>query len=294
VTADVRRVFPTGVRCLEIWDLPTADGGLLYEAIGAERAAHLRADGAPEDAIATELARPLSTALATLRARHRFDQIWVGGGLARIARPLAADSAVPITLSAEGAFHGLQGARLLLPEGGVLLDLGQTALKIATIGGPLRRTFERDVSALPIARDEAGPPSPPLDQKRELARLLDFMTAALAEAIPEESSFSGEAILLSLPCHIDDAGCPGACTYAGLEGASDFAACLAERIQDLRGPRGEGRPVRMLVLADSELAGLAAVYELGAPRRGTTLALTLGFGPGAALVDEAQPSIRWR
>jgi hypothetical protein len=225
----IQRVRPADVTPLEIWDHDAGDGRRLVDRVGAERAAALE-----DDALAAELLAVLD-ALALAHARTRAERVFLGGGLVDRAGVRAALAAARrpygLVLASSGRFVAEPGGLALLRDrghaGGVVVDVGQTAIKVSAPGGT-RRVVER----------APGP-------------FVPWLRAAIPPAA---------AVVLGLPCEIDDRGALGACTYP------DVA------IPDLGVPT--------YVLNDAELAALSAP-----PLPGRTLVVTLGFGPGAAVIS---------
>jgi predicted NBD/HSP70 family sugar kinase len=86
-----------------------------------------------------------------------------------------------------------------------------------------------------------------------------------------------DALCLGLPCALDDALAPGACTYGWESRASLVSDILAA--SGLNPPRATVR-----VLNDAELTAEAARRD-GRVTGARVLCLTLGFGPGGALLE---------
>jgi len=265
------------VQPLSIWD-SKLDGGLLWERLGRPRADALRREGRAENEIGTELAATALAALRVLRERHPFERAFVGGGLTRIAgfaQELRERAELPLELSADGCFAGERGGLALLRASseadGIVVDVGQTALKASCRGHRLVR--ERDLGALPLELiDPAG--APPLPEPHRLQRAAAFIGDAIAE-VAERTVIDGGGLVLALPCPLDDACVPGPCTY-GWQGEARLVPAILER---------SGLHFRdVFVLNDAELAAETAL-ALRPPRAGERVfVLTLGFGPGGALI----------
>ena len=256
----VERARPPGVTGLELWDHPL-EGRPLFEHVGAERLAADRAAGIAEEAIARRMVAALARAVAALDAAG---EVWIDGGLTRLDGFASACAAFdrPVRLGGGGRFAGEVGAARWLGDGVLVLDLGQTALKCSSPGGA-RASFERV----------------PLDSR---PAIVEWIAGSVARA---RRSAPGE-LLLALPAALDAAGVPGPSTYAGLEGYAelgrDLLRALGERLElPARG--------RLRLVNDAELAACAA-----RPVAARCLALTLGFGPGAALVDPLDGPARSR
>ncbi|MFP2905247.1 ROK family protein [Pyxidicoccus sp. 3LFB2] len=88
-----------------------------------------------------------------------------------------------------------------------------------------------------------------------------------------------DALCLALPCPLDGTLIPGGCTY-GWEGHASLVDDLLHA-SGLTGPEGGGT---VLVLNDAELAAEAARWDARLADHRRVLCLTLGFGPGGALL----------
>jgi hypothetical protein len=94
-------------------------------------------------------------------------------------------------------------------------------------------------------------------------------------------------VLLALPCSLDGALVPGPCTFPGWEAEADRVGEIVRSAFPEAGPEGP-RAIPWRVLNDAELAGFAALEEMNRlDWGGKALVLTLGFGPGGALVNRA-------
>lgn len=266
------------VRPLSIWDLE-CDGGLLWQRLGTPRVEALREQGRLDPEIGAELAATTIDMLQRLREQHGFGRVFVGGGLtviAGFAHTLRESASLPIQLSPEGRFAGEGGGLALLRERGLaegaVVDVGQTAIKASGRGRRLVR--ERDLEDLPFELiDPTG--APPRPSATRLEKAAAFIAGAIAQ-VTEAESGDGEGLVLGLPCPLDDACVPGACTY-GWEGERSLVPAILERC---------GRRFReVLVLNDAELVAETALTMCPAGPGERVLVLTLGFGPGAAWVQ---------
>lgn len=272
-----RRFRRAGVTALSVWDLPT-DAGLLWERLGAPRLLALRARGRPEAEITAELAASAADALRRLRDRHGCTRAFLGGGLTELAgfaEALQDRADVPFACSEDGRFAGEAGGWALLRErghaAGVVVDVGQTAVKASRPGRRLVR--ERDTSELPLELIDPSHPPPPRPERLE--RVAGFVGGAVAELL-EHARPAPRALVLALPCPLDDRLVPGGCTY-GWQGEGRLVPAILERA---------GRDLDLvLVLNDAELLAETARARAPAAPGERVLALTLGFGPGAALID---------
>jgi hypothetical protein len=195
-----------------------------------------------------------------------------GGGLTAELEAALRTVGLPLHVSGQPAFVAEAGGRALLrslgARSGLVVDIGQTALKISHGRG--RARYPRDFSRLPLA-DAAGPT---FDGRPALRR---FLASALADAA--RAAGAVDAIVLALPAALDDAGRPGGCSYPGL--AREAHEDRARLVPDALLEAGLGH-VPCVLLNDAELAALSA--RTVTPPEATTLVLTLGFGVGGALL----------
>lgn len=286
----LRRLRPKGVGPLEVWDLP-AEGKELWEILGVPRLDAMRREGRGDDAIGPVMGASLASAIADLRHGYRFEILFVGGGLLELpgleAAVRRAGLPVSVSFSSDRAFVAEAGGRALLRENGgpdgIVVDVGQTSIKLSACG--VRRVRERDFETLPLRL--IGTPRPRVTAAGT-AVFAGFIADAIAELLAAASP-RDPLLVLALPCPLGDDLAPGACTY-GWEG-HDALLPEAFRILDERfrpwpnAPRPEA-----LVLNDAELAAVSARAVL-APAAGTrVLVLTLGFGPGGALLGDSVPA----
>jgi hypothetical protein len=242
------------VRPLEIWDVHTSAGPLhacrhrpdyprlLVEALGGT----VEACGA--EAIFVAGGGLLEPSIRdTLQAR-------LAGRLGLLFAP------DPVFAAGPGGKDVLQR----LGKGGLIVDVGQTAIKV--IHGQAQRLHPRDWHALPPAAWVR-----PEQREQQRRKLRDFVSSALrAHARPRP-----EAIVLGLPCDFPESA-PGACSYAGLEGDRHFVAAILEQagLTD----------AHCVYLNDAVLAALSARALCGRVLPRKTLVATLGFGVGGAVL----------
>lgn len=258
----IRRFRPEGVRPLEIWDAPAGEGKL-HERIGAPLLDAVAGDPERGEARAVELLlEALVPFLRRLHAEHAFEVAFLGGGLTLLeGLPPALPAAEPfaLQLSGHGRFAAAPGGRAILARigrpRGVVVDVGQTSVKVSA---PARRTL--------VERE---------DGRSDVASVAD----AIVRGIPAEGD---AAMVLALPCELDDALVPGNSTYAGWEGDAGLVPRLVQAVRDRLPDRHplRGDDAAFLVLNDAELVAVSGACEL--PGR-KLVALTLGHGPGAAL-----------
>ncbi|MCP3063103.1 ROK family protein [Myxococcus sp. K38C18041901] len=262
---------------LEVWNLPVL-GHELWELLSTPRVEADRNAGVPEHELATRLMPALASALESLVHQHAVDAVWLSGGLACIdGFEQALTTATtklgrPVVLADSPRFAPVHAGLGLLKSSvaareALCLDVGQTSLKCAS--REALQVFERDITALP--RLFIGMPRP--EDGHHIIAAVRFLAGAL-RALAQDASV--DALCLALPCPLDEALVPGGCTY-GWEGHTTL---VADILAEARLP-GSGA---VLVLNDAELAAEAA---RGAPRLAShrrILCLTLGFGPGGALL----------
>lgn len=304
----VQRWCEPGVTPLEIWDLPVP-GGLLWQRAGAGRLAEAGGAGERERrllAMGADLGRALAAAgqgRSGLRWAGAADSRWVylTGGLA--AEPvlvgavwdvLDPDLQVIAAAGAEARFPGEEAGLWVASQLGqrraCVVDVGQTSVKASLVGhgNVWRGVVMRDMARLPMAY-HVGYDTLPVaylrDQYREAVAFVGEAVAAALQGAPAEAR--GGALVLGLPCELGPDLMPGHCTYAGWMGraelAGDLAAAIAARLET-----GFEWAVAM---NDAELAGVAVKTRLraGGGAAGKGLVVTLGFGPGGAIVDLGGP-----
>lgn len=251
---------------LEIWQLRLASGGGLSRAIQKEPARILeglallhRGEGQTRDG----------------RTDHHicagYEHLVLGGGRAGADfDAILAQGPTPFTRMTD-RFIGEAGGQALAALAGftadetLVLDLGQTAIKVSYAGRRLR--LPRDRKRLPRGR-VAG-----RHRQEQRVVLCDFIAEALNEAIAGQRA--PLAVVVGLPGEVGDDAAPGRSTYAGTEGYTDLLPDALVQV---------GLKPKMLgVLNDAELA--AASAGLLPESAGKTLVLTLGFGLGAALLQ---------
>lgn len=203
---------------------------------------------------ALRVGRARSRSGSPLGAARGFERIFVAGG-----RAGESGHGTP-----DGPFAGEAGGLALLREEGLpgmVVDMGQTAIKV--MHGGRHGVLHRDFSRLP-ARGEAA------WTRDDRERLRDFLARALRDGA---GAISPPAVVLALPCELDDEGVPGGSSYAGMEGDRTL-------VRDAFVRAGLGH-ARVLLLNDAELVAASARLERPAAK---TLVVTLGYGVGGALL----------
>jgi len=205
-----------------------------------------------------------------------FEALFIGGGGAESAalRDAVLKAPWPVVFSEECRFVGEKGGFHLLAmhdRPGLVVDLGQTQLKVAAPGR--RWTFQRDFTRLPMREDRAS--ESVSEQRMELRR---FIGESLRECA---AGTSVGGLVIALPSRLDDGGVPEGSSYVGMAGD----AALVEDALEIAGLQH----ATTWLLNDAELASLSARLHPGVDPRKRTLVLTLGFGLGAALLLPCGP-----
>lgn len=277
----LERLRLPGVSSLPVWNRPLADGRQLWQRVGVSWVGEQRRQGVAEGRIGHALASTLVAALDDLQRERRLSACFLTGGLCGIdgfrEALLRAPTPCPVHVSSDPVWAAAAAGLAWLVDRGVagagVLDVGQTSIK--TLSRTARSIHERDPRKLPfrfIGADGSsrGAPTEPL------AAYLSEALAALE--VPAEAR--DPRLLLALPCPIEQDLLPGPCTY----GWQGDAALLPALFGSPLGP-WPGRDVRVQVLNDAELAAEAARRALEPPAGSRVLCLTLGFGPGGALLE---------
>lgn len=242
---------------LEVWDL-------LVEGVPLYRIARDRDFGG----VLGRAAEALASGMATSESGARFPDacrsirrvVLVGGAAEDI---VWCNASLPAERALDPEHCAEQGGRAILAgQRGLVVDLGQSRLKIASAAR--RRVYARDFDAIPASLR-------PIDGTGRAA-LLAFVAGALREAVAWDPP---EALVLALPCEVSDDGVIGTCSYPWQSGDG-----IVGEILEAAGLAG----LTTWVLNDAELAALGVVAH-GAREAGT-LVLTLGFGVGGALLGD--------
>ena len=300
-------MLPKGVTGLEIWDLPGADIEFWRRA-GTTFVHARRSEGFKESEIGAEVAAEVALVLSRIHAGHYptraqvakgFTRLFLCGGLTVLDgfREALSETELPFAVTfGEGSLGAVMGGReLLLSRGfdsGVIVDVGQSALKLDLVcpRGEEVRIVARDLHRAPIVFE---PERIRLGTAR-LAELghssIEFVADVVAEAL-ESRFLPPPRVVLSLPCPLDADLVPGGTTYTHWEGDKDLIPKIVRAIDQrlvarprlAKCPWREAAELQLWVLNDAEMAALAARKELKTPEK--TLVVTLGYGPGAALLQ---------
>jgi hypothetical protein len=140
----------------------------------------------------------------------------------------------------------------------------------------------RSMGPPPTAGSGATPEAPPDAQSMRLPPTAG--SGATPESLPDARGVKRplDALCLALPCPVDGTFIPGGCTY-GWEGHASLVADLLQAA----GLTDASSGGTVLVLNDAELAAEAAREDARLADSRRVLCLTLGFGPGGALLERA-------
>lgn len=261
------RVRPQGILPLELWDLLTADGSILWDHMSSPRFGEVLCEVITQvwqGTAATRFEGRVSQEVRGFQTLHL-----AGGGSIVVLDAMRAGPWSRTTISSEAAFAADRGGRALLASQGVdgwVLDVGQSSFKLS--GGELRMHQARDWSRLPLRED--GMAANFDEQRKELRRCLAAFLMEMRQAAGEWP----RGLVVALPSKLDDDGVPEGSSFIGMGGDADL-------VRDVM--KMAGMPeLSAFVLNDAELAAVSARHEFALVK--PALVLTLGFGVGGALV----------
>lgn len=262
---NVSRLRVSGITPQQVWDVKLPDGRFFWEATGARWMRAQRAAGFSDYAIASQIVGAVAYACKVIGAPSN---VYLCGGLA--AFPHLKESASfrsdrRFVVSRAGRDYAQVASRVLSGHQPIhVCDVGQTSIKAFTAAGN-RIICARDPTLIPYgaAPDKA-------------ARTVQFVASTLRELVALGKP--NTPILLALPCPVADDLTLGACTYE-LEKHKTF-------VQDVLTAAKVPAQTAVHVINDAELAGVCARAEFPRTLKGQILALSLGLGPGAALVTQ--------
>lgn len=303
------RLSDPSIRAIEVWredfgERPTAAAGsLLYQVIGSQRLDALRAQCSSAREAAEILGADVARALRLLVERNiegaRVAQhAWLGGGLLNSegvrAGLLQANLPFPVLIADDPTFCGAAAGKQLLAQygdgRGVVLDMGQTSIKgVAHTKGRARQlVFPRDHHSLPLHLQERDTILGDAQARVFVERAAGFITRAVHSFVNVREP-PPPLLVLALPSALSDDGVPGGCTYPGWAGSPELIPRIATRldewIQEDHGHPWRSLDGRILLLNDAELAARSAQLSCAVPGHSPCLVMTLGFGPGAALLS---------
>lgn len=302
----ITRARPPGVTGHEIWELPGSDIEFWRRA-GTTYVHRRRAEGVKEAEIGREVASEVALVLGRLQrgeysralALKGFTRAFICGGLTVLDGFRESLSALkpPFSLQfGEGSLGAVMGGRAWLAENGfdsgAVFDVGQSALKIDLFApqGEEVRIVARDLQRAPIIFEAERMKLGEARLAEIGAASLEFVADVLAESL-ESRFLPPPRAVLSLPCPLSDDLVPGGSTYT--HWAND--ATLVSRLVQALDARLQSRArlaqchwrtapeIRLWVINDAEMAAVGARRQAGGG--GKMLVLTLGYGPGAALVE---------
>ncbi|MES2597566.1 MAG: hypothetical protein V4662_19620 [Verrucomicrobiota bacterium] len=263
----MKRLRPSGILPLELWDLLMPDGSILWHHMQSpdfgERL-HTVISQVWHGEAATQSEGKVSESIRGFHTLHL-----TGGGAPSVYEKVQRGPWSATTLSLETTFGSATGGRALLAERGLdgwVLDVGQSGFKISDASVRLQKP--RDWNRLPL-RDGLTSADIP-NQRAELRHSLAKLLMEMHEAVGEWP----RSIIAGLPSRLDDQGVPEDCSYIGMKGDS---ALIPDAMQLAGMP-----DVPLFVLNDAELAAVSAQHEFALMK--PALLLTLGFGVGGAMI----------
>ena len=294
---------------LAVWDMNLAtelDGDEPDEPawlrIGSPRVEALRRSGRSDAAIADEIAGDVVRALLRIHegkvgAGKGFDAAVLTGSKLELAGMRAAleAHALPFRLVIADHAHACleAGARRLLASvdadpNGVVIDVGNAAVRAIALGdATIRPVLQRNFERVPLAEGDRPKSIPPSQVPSLVDRSGDLVGRALVSLLSRTSTVAA-SMILALPCTVDETGVPGPSSYPGWTGNEALLETLVARADTHLSEHVPAWPasavVRVWVLSHAELVALASEDLVDAPTPNGTLALTLGYGPGAALL----------
>ena len=246
-----RRWRAADVRHLSLIGFPCGDT-TLFRTVGQPALL-----GAPPDRVAACVRQGL-TALAAA-ARPRF--LYVGGGLTELPEVRSCDPRLPpgtsLVWSAEGRFVGERGGQQVGGPSAVVVDVGQTAIKVS--GNGPRRIHERPPRQVPPGQLDA-------DGIEHIRRVLAAELATTPSWAP---------VVVAVPGEVGDDLTLGHSSY----GWSGRAGLLGQLL-----PPGAATTRPVWILNDVELAAESARAEIAPAPGQACLVVTLGFAPGGAFL----------
>lgn len=267
--ANTQRIVISEITPLEIWDCITPQG-ILWDSMYKQ--------DFPE--ILKNVIQQIHAGLAVTASKLEinpismaFDAVYVGGGGALDPRIINAlkQLSVPIIVATDPVFSGVPGgAKILADHGleGIVIDVGQTQIKIANAGE--LHTFKRDFDSIPIRSEIES------DQDAiQLQSFIRYVSSSIAEVIKDIAKPKG--IALALPCDINNDGILGGSSYAGMKGNADLVDSIIHHA-NLEG-------VQVLLLNDAELTAASALHDKNVIKFKKILVITLGFAVGATILE---------
>ncbi|MES2672737.1 MAG: hypothetical protein V4660_00790 [Pseudomonadota bacterium] len=266
---NTHRVVIPEITPLEIWDCITPQG-ILWDSMYKQDFPEILKNVIQQIHVGLAVT---ASQLEINPAAMAFDAIYVAGGGAldpRIIHSLKQLS-VPIIVAEDPVFSGVPGGNKILANHGlegIVIDVGQTQIKIASVGG--LHTFKRDFDSIPI-RSEAE-----TDQDvAQLQAFVRYVSSSIVEAIKDTAKPKG--IVLALPCDINHDGILGGSSYTGMKNNTDLVDSIIRHanLED----------VQVLLLNDAELTAASALQDKNVIKFKKILVITLGFAVGATILE---------
>ncbi len=256
----VVRLSRPDVELLDVWDLDIG-GQRFWEVVDERNIAQRREAGWVASNIAACVADGIITACYSIG--RKFEGVYVLGGLTRLPHLKEflwrAPTPWPFFVPPAGRDYAWRAKlHMFGTEQMIVVDVGQTAIKgFLPDGEPV--VFTRDTELIPYGEcPDKG------------ARSIHFIKSAIASL---RSVAPKASILLALPSPVGDDLIPGPSTY-GFAGCKTF---VRDVVPDPACP--------VFVMNDAELAAECARGDSGTDA--PLLVLTLGHGPGAAILRRA-------
>ncbi|MES2824109.1 MAG: hypothetical protein V4732_10945 [Pseudomonadota bacterium] len=267
--ANTHRVVIPEITPLEIWDSITPQG-ILWDSMYKQ--------DFPETLknVIQQIHAGLAVTASKLEINpisRAFDALYVAGGGALDPRIINAlkQLSVPIIVAPDPVFSGVPGGNKILANHGlegIVIDLGQTQIKIANAGE--LHTFKRDFAAIPIRSETESE-----QDAVQLQSFVRYVSSSIAETI--KNTVKPKGIVLALPCDIDNDGVLGGSSYAGMKGNADLVDSIIHHanLED----------VQVLLLNDAELTAASALHDKNVIKFNKILVITLGFAVGATILE---------
>lgn len=261
------RLRPPGILPLELWDLLTPDGSILWDHMQSPHFGAVLCAVMEQAWRGTAVTRSEGRVSMEARAFHTLHL--TGGGAPAVLDAMRHGPWSRATLSREPAFGAALGGQALLSAqklDGWVLDVGQSGIKLSHESKRLQHP--RDWIRLPLRDDDQM-----ADIEDQRAGLRSCIASLLTEMHHACSRWPA-GLVAALPSRLDDQGVPEGSSYIGMNGDRSL---LADAMLQAGMPA-----IPLFVLNDAELAAVSArhEFEIVPP----ALVLTIGFGVGGALI----------
>lgn len=268
----IKRLIVAGAEPIEIWDLVTDDGDILWNRQHEPQAV--------ANAIESLRAgRAVSRSEGPITAAIGVDSVFLTGGQlldAQRTRSLVdrlRRTEVRVRCARDPVFGAAAAGSDVWPDA-LVIDVGQTQVKV--VSQRHWAAHSRDLTTLPI-HDHATEPAVTASERRAQRDAFVDMVAQAIDRVTALGQQRWSQVVLAMPCSIEtDAGGHvrlGGSSFVGMAGDSVRLEQLAELIPE----------ADWWVLNDAELATFAAG---AAPQPGEReLVVTFGFGLGGCVVN---------